>query len=50
LNSVLQTGNGGYILAGIYNSKLLLVKLMAEGSVLTAQFTYQPEIIESGTI
>jgi len=42
LNFVLQTSDGGYILAGIDNSKFLLVKLMAEVSVLTAQFTYQP--------
>ena len=42
LNFVLQTSEGGYILAGIDNSKVLLVKLMAEISVLTAQFTYQP--------
>jgi hypothetical protein len=33
LDSVLQTGDGGYILAGTKDSKLLLVKLMAEGSV-----------------
>jgi len=42
LNFVLQTSDGGYILAGIDNSKVLLVKLMAEVSVLTAQFTYDP--------
>jgi len=42
LNFVLLTSNGGYILAGIDNSKLLFVKLMAEVSVLTAKFTYDP--------
>jgi PKD repeat protein len=42
LNSVLQTGDGGYILAGIKNSKLLLVKLMAERPAPSAQFTYDP--------
>ena len=42
LNSVLQTSDGGYILAGIDNSKVLLVKLMAEVSVLTAKFTFEP--------
>jgi len=42
LNSVLQTGDGGYILAGIKNSKLLLIKLMAEQLAPSAQFTYDP--------
>ena len=42
LNSVLQIENGGYILAGIKNSKLLLVKLMAERPAPSAQFTYEP--------
>ena len=42
LDYVLQTDDGGDILAGINDSKLLLIKLMAEGSVLTAQFTYDP--------
>ena len=42
LNSVLQTGDGGYILAGIKDSKLLLVKLMAERPAPSAQFTYDP--------
>jgi len=42
LNFVLLTSDGGYILAGIDNSKLLFVKLMAEVSVLTAKFTYDP--------
>ncbi len=42
LDYVLQTDDGGDILAGINDSKLLLIKLMPEGSVLTAQFTYQP--------
>jgi len=41
-DSVLQTGDGGYILAGIKNSKLLLVKLMAERPALSAQFTTDP--------
>ncbi len=42
IDSVLQTGDGGYILSGIKNSKLLLVKLMAERPGPTAQFTYDP--------
>jgi PKD repeat protein len=42
LNSVLQTGNGGYILVGTKDSKLLLVKLMAERPAPSAQFTYDP--------
>ncbi|MCD4841015.1 MAG: PKD domain-containing protein [Methanosarcinales archaeon] len=40
LDSVLQTENGGYILAGTKDSKLLLVKLMAERPTPSAQFTY----------
>jgi PGF-CTERM protein len=40
LDSVLQTENGGYILAGTKDSKLLLVKLMAERPTPLAQFTY----------
>jgi len=42
LNSVLQTGNGSYILVGTKDSKLLLVKLMAERPAPSAQFTYDP--------
>ena len=42
LDFVLQTGDGGYILAGTKDSKLLLVKLMAERPALLAQFTYDP--------
>jgi len=42
LDSVLQTKNGGYILAGTNDSKLLLVKLMAERPAPSAQFTYDP--------
>lgn len=42
LDSVFQTGNGGYILAGTNDSKLLLVKLIAERPAPTAQFTYDP--------
>ena len=42
LNFVLLTSDGGYIIVGIDNSKVLLVKLMAEVSVLTAKFTFEP--------
>jgi PGF-CTERM protein len=42
LDSVLQTDDGGYILAGTKDSNLLLVKLMAERPAPTAQFTYDP--------
>ncbi len=42
LDSVLQTDGGGYILAGTKDSKLLLIKLMAERPAPTAQFTYDP--------
>jgi PGF-CTERM protein len=42
IESVLQIGNGGYIFAGIKDSKLLLVKLMAERPAPSAQFTYDP--------
>jgi PKD repeat protein len=42
LDSVLITNDGGYILAGIKNSKLLLVKLIAERPAPSAQFTYDP--------
>jgi len=42
IDSVLQTGDGGYILVGTEDSKLRLVKLMAERPALTAQFTYDP--------
>ena len=42
IDSVLQTGDGGYILVGTEDSKLLLVKLMAERPAPTAQFTYDP--------
>jgi len=42
LNGVLQTDDGGYILAGINDLKLLLVKLMPEGSAPSVQFTYDP--------
>jgi PGF-CTERM protein len=42
LNGVLQTDDGGYILVGINDLKLLLVKLMPEGSAPSVQFTYDP--------
>jgi PGF-CTERM protein len=42
LDSILQTGNNGYILAGTKDSKLLLVKLIAERPPPTAQFTFDP--------
>jgi len=42
LDSVLITNDGGYILAGTKDSKLLLVKLMAERPAPSAQFTYDP--------
>jgi PKD repeat protein len=42
LDSVLITNDGGYILAGTEDSKLLLVKLMAERPTPSAQFTYDP--------
>jgi len=42
LDSVLLTNDGGYILAGTDDSKLLLVKLMAERPAPLAQFTYDP--------
>ena len=42
LDSVLPTIDGGYILAGTDDSKLLLVKLMAEHPDPSAQFTYDP--------
>ena len=42
IHSVLQTSDGGYILAGDKDSDFLLVKLSKEGPVPTALFRYNP--------
>jgi hypothetical protein len=42
INSVLQTSDGGYVLAGDKDSDLWLVKLSKEGPAPTALFKYDP--------